>query len=165
MSVVALDEFTDSPTTEVTVVDRAGRRYTPNRQRRPDDGRVDRIRLKAGEEEATFVGEAAWQLAALMMKNWGYRCKLGRPTAVTFFVRFGDGVTYSGTLYVSRSKRPDLAAYCRTIEAFQASFAPDLQHRTQRTQVRAMFRTFLTTYEIPTATAKIAAILTFTSTH
>ena len=150
-----------SDTTDVTVVDRAGRRHTPTRERRPGDEMVERIILRCGQEEATFLGAPAWRLAASLMKDWGYRAPVGRPLDVFFSVRFGDGVNYTGMLKVSRSKRPDLAAYCRTPEAFQQAFAPDLPIK----QVKSMLRFFLQTYEIPTTTARIAAALAFTTRH
>ncbi len=143
------------------MVDATGRRFSPTRSRRPDDGKVERISLRAGTgaaaEEAVFVAagtggaDVPWRLAALILKNWGYRAKWGRPVNVSFSVRFGDGVSYTGTVQVSRSKRPDLAAFCRTPEAFQQAFAPDLTKK----EVRSMLRFFLDTYEIPTSTARL----------
>ena len=153
--------FLSSDTTDVTVVDRAGRRHTPTRERRPGDEMVERIILRCGQEEATFLGAPAWRLAALMLKDWGYRAPVGQSLEAAFSVRFGDGVNYTGTLKVSRSKRPDLAAHCRTPEAFGAAFAPELPIK----QVKSMLRFFLQTYEIPTTTARIAAALAFTTRH
>lgn len=122
---------------------------------------VERIALRCGQEEATFLGAPAWRLAALMLKDWGYRAPVGRPLDATFAVRFGDGVSYTGTLKLSRSKRPDLAAWCRTPEAFQQAFAPDLPIK----RVRSMLRFFLQAYSIPSTTAKIAAALALTTRH
>ncbi len=155
-------------TTEVTVVDRTGHQHTPTREareRRPGDELVERIVLRCGHEEATFLGAPAWRLAALMLRDLGYRAGLGLSLEVSFSVRFGDGVNYTGTLKVSRSKRPDLAAWCRTPEAFQQSFAPDMDVNRHRGTLRSMLRLFLKTYEIPTTTARIAAALAFTTRH
>ncbi len=140
---------------ETTIVDLGSRRRDlPPRPvpRRPDDNRAERISVRyspaAGRlSEATFQGDAAWMMATATAKMWGYSAPAGRPVTIFFSVRFGDGVTLTGEMSVSRLKRPDLAAYCRTVEAFQRSFVPDLQ---DRAVVRGMYREFLKSYVIPT---------------
>lgn len=146
----ASDEFSRGHTTERTakIEPPAGEAAPlPARRRTPEDSEVDYIVLQRslgqGKGQAEFKGPTSWALASIMLEAWARALRSGEDDAVAFAICFGDGETFRGTLAIR--KRRSLAAHCRRLETFRASFCPTLSD----TAAAGMLSYFLAHYVVP----------------
>ena len=139
---------------EVTRLDPEANTWKPERLPRPGDREIERVTLRRPPSTGTaidFRGPNALREANLMIGTWR-RAECGgmrgqqvtESVPVGFEIRFGDGLTFSGSIYLHDDHRKrDLRRKLKDRRAFAEAFsvAPE--------KLDALFSVFVSAYTIP----------------
>lgn len=131
---------------EPTKVDPEAGTWRPERLPRPEDREIDRVVLRRPPSTGTaidFRGPRALIEANAMIASWR-RARNTEPNEVSFEIRFGDGLVFSGEVRLQDPyPKRDLRRKLRDPGAFARAFPGAAD------QVASLFRVFVSHYAIP----------------